>query len=126
MHGPSNHISVPIRVAVVDITYSPANEESMAVGYYRVGLCVEGCLSCRDEVGVAWISRVVGLLDEVSPLVHGVNVGAHWFCWSGKRALTPLMDPVHFYIDLGNRAKLIQQAQEDYKNGNAQKCSCGN
>jgi hypothetical protein len=53
------------------------------------------------------------------------NAAANGISWGGNFKY-PGAYPELFYIDPGNRANLIQQAQEDYKNGSAEKCGCGN
>jgi len=53
------------------------------------------------------------------------NAAANGINWGGAFR-HPKPDPVHFYIDPGHREEIIDEAQEDYANGNAKKCECGN
>ena len=51
------------------------------------------------------------------------NASANGISWGGNFNHP---DPVHFYIDPGNRTQHINDAQKDYNNGNVQECPCDN
>jgi len=83
-----------------------------------------GSLASLHEAGWA-VDIKMSVLTPNQQATVIANAAANGINWGGAFR-HPKPDPVHFYIDPGHREEIIDEAQEDYANGNAKKCECGN